>query len=62
MKRKRPSTREGRRQLVELTALLRIRSTRKSEREKALRELDALAPILPPVQTRSPKVVSGQTA
>jgi len=62
MKRKRPSTREGRRRLVELTALLRIRSTRKSEREKALRELDALAPILPSVQTQSPNVVSGQTA
>ena len=39
---KRPSTREGRRRLVELRAILKIRSTRKSERIEAERELAEL--------------------
>jgi hypothetical protein len=44
--RKRPSTREGRRRLVELRAILKIRSIRKAERIAAQNELDALAPIV----------------
>jgi hypothetical protein len=44
--RKRPTSREGRRRLVELRAILKIRSIRKAERIAAQVEVDALAPIV----------------
>src|SRR6266446_4018442 len=44
--RKRPTSREGRRRLVELRAILKIRSIRKAERVAAQEELDALAPLV----------------
>jgi hypothetical protein len=46
-KRKRPTTREGRRRLIELRSMLRIRRIRKADKVATLKELDALAPILP---------------
>ena len=62
MRRKRPNTREGRRRLVELTAILKIRSIRKSEREAVTKELDSLAPVLSAAPTNSPEVVTVETA
>jgi hypothetical protein len=56
MRRKRPRTREGRRRLVELTAILKIRSIRKSEREAATKEINALAPLLSAAPTNSPEL------
>jgi hypothetical protein len=47
-KRKRPTTREGRRRLTELRSILRIRHIRKASKVATQRELDALAPILQP--------------
>jgi len=57
--RKRPTSREGRRRLVELRAILKIRSIRKSERVAAQNELDALAPVvLHTSKTESTEVAS----
>ena len=56
--RKRPTSREGRRRLVELRAILKIRSIRKMERIAAQEELDALAPLLHTPKTGNAEAAS----
>jgi hypothetical protein len=53
---RRPTTREGRRRLVELRAILKIRSIRKAERIATQEELDSLAPLLHTAQRQTPEV------
>lgn len=53
-KRKRPTTREGRRRLTELRSMLRIRNIRKGAKAATRRELDALAPVLQPASNEVP--------
>lgn len=58
IKRKKPTTRAGRKRATELRRILRNRRTRFTDRVAALYELDQLAPALPPGPTWSERAMA----